>query len=145
MKKKQKYCNKEIVVKFNNISSFDKDVILYDGWSFYPWTYEILDENKTKVVIEQSETGQKLSLFSNKTPILSPNNSLNLIQTVLEKLDFGLSVVIKNKILEREDTMEVGNLNGSKILVIYDEFSGYTCYEISYFTDDKYEILEILK
>lgn len=56
--------------------------VYYDGWEFFDWTYTIIGninelnqsciiKNRTKVVVEQSKTGQKLSLFPDKTPILS--------------------------------------------------------------------------
>ena len=62
----KKYCNRIIY-----LNDYNDETVYHNGWKFFPWTYEILEENKTNVIVEQGKTGQKLSLFSDKTPILS--------------------------------------------------------------------------
>ena len=97
----KQYCGKVITINENNLVKYSDSIIYYDTWEFFDWIYTIIGhinelnqsciiKNRTKVIVEQSETRQKLSLFSNKTPILK--------EGYIVETKYGIGVVMGNKI-----------------------------------------------
>ena len=132
----KKYCNRIIY-----LNDYNDETVYHNGWKFFPWTYEILEENKTNVIVEQSKTGQKLSLFSDKTPILSDGD-------IIKDKEGNVGIVLNNYIRYSKCSTLINTDNISKIYKVKENNPcGYkdilNSFEIDRYCDVIWERLEI--
>ena len=132
----KKYCNRIIY-----LNDYNDETVYHNGWKFFPWTYEILEENKTNVIVEQSKTGQKLSLFSDKTPILSDGD-------IIKDKEGNVGIVLNNYIRYSKCSTLINTDNISKIYKVKENNTcGYkdilNSFEIDRYCDVIWERLEI--
>ena len=102
---------------------------------------ECKEENKTKVVVKQGETGQKLSLFSNKTPILSDGD-------IIKDKEGNVGIVLNNYIRYSKCSTLINTDNISKIYKVKENNPcGYkdilNSFDIDRYCDVIWERLEI--
>ena len=132
----KKYCNRIIY-----LNDYNDETVYHNGWKFFPWTYEILEENKTNVIVEQGKTGQKLSLFSDKTPILTDGN-------IVKDKEGNIGIVLNNYIRYSKCSTLINTDNISKIYKVKENNTcGYkdilNSFEIDRYCDVIWERLEI--
>ena len=132
----KKYCNRIIY-----LNDYNDETVYHNGWKFFPWTYEILEENKTNVIVEQGKTGQKLSLFSDKTPILSDGD-------IIKDKEGNVGIVLNDYIRYSKCSTLINTDNISKIYKVKENNPcGYkdilNSFEIDRYCDVIWERLEI--
>ena len=123
------------------LNDYNDETVYHNGWKFFPWTYEILEENKTNVIVEQGKTGQKLSLFSDKTPILSDGD-------IIKDKEGNVGIVLNNYIRYSKCSTLINTDNISKIYKVKENNPcGYkdilNSFEIDRYCDVIWERLEI--
>ena len=132
----KKYCNRIIY-----LNDYNDETVYHNGWKFFPWTYEILEENKTNVIVEQGKTRQKLSLFSNETPILSDGD-------IIKDKEGNVGIVLNDYIRYSKCSTLINTDNISKIYKVKENNPcGYkdilNSFDIDRYCDVIWERLEI--
>ena len=99
------------------------------------------NKNRTKFVVEQSKSGQKLSLFSDKTPILSDGD-------IIKDKEGNVGIVLNNYIRYSKCSTLINTDNISKIYKVKENNTcGYkdilNSFEIDRYCDVIWERLEI--
>ena len=151
-KEMKQHCGKVITIDEDNLLEYRDDVIWYNTWEFFNWTYTIIGninelnqtciiKNRTKVIVEQDKTGQKLSLFSDKTPILSDGD-------IIKDKEGNVGIVLNNYIRYSKCSTLINTDNISKIYKVKENNTcGYkdilNSFEIDRYCDVIWERLEI--